>query len=978
MPIRALTDITVGAVLVDTAGTHFHVIEEPMRDGPLVVRYYVSPLNRIGSGTPIYHAGACVAGNQYFDASKAIDGIMYAENYGQLPVAKVYKAGELDLSAIPFTIDPGLFELQGGGRLLVKGSEIYLGHLGTVSKLTLNAQGQFMRPDGSRFDPGITTATKTLILREARGFDSGTLFVANVAGVTRVFKRRSHGIKPADNGPRVAMGDLEGDLTALTTTEPGTTFRVGQVLQFSSAERAKIIQIDGREVSAVQPNGAVLELAVKESTLPPTSEFAAPEIVCGGYRVTVVQDSGTVFPPPRPIADLPQERDVIQVGRLRYSIWHSAHDQIRGQKLSLKATGHFVGTDAVKEWTWGDGEDMWNLVTTDEGIYGLPEFTKLGSNPEIPRASMEPGALYLTTGGARVAHIHDVTRFGGNRGSARDRVASATETRDPSNAQSIQIEHGRSRYVILRKLADAGAWIMEVQENGCFGCTMAGAPDTVVEVSGVKWPMTHEGERFLRRLLSLTCSRCQSPSHRDSMTNCYSANGVGLICAGCVDVTQRCPGCRASMDGTFNAYGVCPSCYATGNFEIIRNHSYMPELKFHGDGPLFYGSEVELVFRRDRTRPLSRNNTAKIAIEASDGLWYAKNDGSIGDGIEFVSHPFTLPWLLENKAKAKAIFDSLQPHMQEQGCCGIHIHTSKAGYGVLPSSVPNGEKLSPQRLLTRGLMRVQRFIYGNPKLTVHFAGRESHDYASLEVEGIGFNGDVDARATRVSEMKLLAENIDVEKDCRYSAMNMTEKTVEFRIFKSTVDFDEYLRNILFLDSVINYCRTHALPKNGSVGVKAYRKYLEADAVKYAPVIDHLDEFEGVKRRKSAEADFQVHEGRTAPVQIWDDLAPATPMAASAQALRDFQATANILGDRIIQNMDMAAVERELSIQEAVGNMMVENLTATTIHQIMGRHGATSWPDTSADLIQAAEVEAQVEVYRDIMDRVAARRNAGRR
>ncbi len=934
MPIRALIDITAGAVLVDTAGTHFSIIEAPMRDGDHVVRYYVSPLNRIGGSTPIYHAAACTAGNQYFDAAKAIDGIYFCPNYGQLDIARVYQAGELDASHIPYTVEPGLFELRDGGRLLIEGTEIYLGRNGVVEKITINERGQFKRANGIAFDPGVSVPTKDRILKEARGFESGTVFVANVEGVTRIFKRRDHGIEAVDGGPRVTMGDLEGDLTALTTTEIAPGFAVGQVVQVGASERAKIVFNDGSDFYAVTPSGGVLCMTPKASQLPTSSEFAKNEITLGGYRVHVIPNSTTVFPEPKPLDAIPAVGTIIEYGapRLKYFVTANNESRIRVRKLRQGHLHLYNGTEQVKDYIWSDGEGNHDLILAPDGVYGLPDFMVVqAALPTISREEMEPGALYLLNGGQMVSDNREASRFLGNE---RRRVTNINESVDPANPHNLLIEAGPSRYTILRKLAEAGTWFREVQENGHFGSAMIGRPDTTIEVAGVKWPMTAEGERFLRRLLDLSCPRCSSPTHREATGQCWvqrgTVNEIVHVCMRCIDSASRCPGCRTNMDGNFNAYGVCPRCYAAGNFEIIRNHSYTPKLEFHGTGPLFFGTEVELVFlgSGDRASSSKRNQTAKLALEAAKGLWYAKNDGSIGDGIEFVSHPFTLPWLLENKAQVKSIFDALSPHMIDRDCCGLHIHTSKDGYGVLPSSVPNGEKLSAQRLLTRGLMRVQRFIYGNPKLTIHFAGRESEDYASLAVEGRGFDGDSnDSRATAVSEMKMLAERPDESKDCRYAAMNMTEKTVEFRVFKSTVDFDEYLRNVLFLDSVIQYCRTHALPKNGSVGVKAYRRYLESDAEKYAPVLEHLDEFEGVKKAKE----------KPMPAKDSDFTVPATPMA------------------------HVAATERT-----GPSRSFMENYTVS----------AVQWPEAEGAQVIHDEVVVTRDVY-DAMDRAIQLHRIGR-
>ena len=84
---------------------------------------------------------------------------------------------------------------------------------------------------------------------------------------------------------------------------------------------------------------------------------------------------------------------------------------------------------------------------------------------------------------------------------------------------------------------------------------------------------------------------------------------------------------------------------------------------------------------------------------------------------------------------------------------------------------------------------------------------------------------------------------------------MTKATVEFRIFKSTTSYDEYKRNVLFIDSVIQYCRNHALPKNGKVGIERYGKYLEDNSHRYGAVLAHLATFNPISASKAARGDF---------------------------------------------------------------------------------------------------------------------------
>ena len=72
------------------------------------------------------------------------------------------------------------------------------------------------------------------------------------------------------------------------------------------------------------------------------------------------------------------------------------------------------------------------------------------------------------------------------------------------------------------------------------------------------------------------------------------------------------------------------------------SYDYKPRPVFHGTGPLFLGPEIEIETPYDRYC-----DCADIATGRLGDLGYLKEDGSIGDGFEIVTHPMSYEWAIE-------------------------------------------------------------------------------------------------------------------------------------------------------------------------------------------------------------------------------------------------------------------------------------------------------------------------------------------
>jgi hypothetical protein len=664
------------------------------------------------------------------------------------------------------------------------------------------------------------------------------VFVTATDDGWRILQRRSHGVQALDGGSHLPLSSIDRPAHVLTTFEVNRPFVVGDSVQFGSQSlRARVHSINGDQVSLVSSDNHVFVATyARGNGLPASSEFSNRTLSWNGSKVTLLTSGEVALPAPSP--------DTMEIGS--YATFDGIGCRILADRrisstgnveLILRRIDVTESEDRLGSYPYFHGaSESLLLVPADGGFYGLPQITNIRKYAYAD--PLEIGALYRRGDGRVVAVIENFEAEDGEPALAVHQPLTAFECPDVQDLYPASNE----RLTLVGLLARAGQWSVTTNSDGHPSRIKLQPPAVVVSVAGLNVPLTNASDvsHVLARCPH-ECPSCSTHVHPDYVVRVVSEvhdEVVDLrVCARCASRHPDCPQCGVSM-GTApsNVFGVCRSCYIRADFNVIMDYSYKPKAKMHGDGPLHFGTEVELVFSSGSS---NRKATARDVIELSGGLFYAKRDGSIGDGIEFVSHPFSLPWLQANEEQVRSVFNRLQRNMMDAECCGIHIHTSKIGFEALASSLPNGEKLSKERRIGRGLMRVQRFIYGNPELVVHFAGRRS-SFANLDVDGsVSGNSRRRGEGTPVREMKRLAENLNSRKENRYAAVNMTNQTVEFRIFKSTTSYEEYARNILFIDSVIQYCRSHALPKNGTVGVQAYRKFLASDA-KYLPVLNHLN------------------------------------------------------------------------------------------------------------------------------------------
>jgi hypothetical protein len=190
-----------------------------------------------------------------------------------------------------------------------------------------------------------------------------------------------------------------------------------------------------------------------------------------------------------------------------------------------------------------------------------------------------------------------------------------------------------------------------------------------------------------------------------------------------------------------------------------------------------------------------------------------KEDGSLNNGFEMVTRPDSL-------AVHSRILSDVIPNLPsglrswDPGTCGIHIHVSR----------------KPLSQLQQGKMLVFINHPDNKGFVEAVAGRDTSHWASISPKK-----HAEAKLTRSPQ--------------RYSAINLSANTMEFRIFRGTVKYRHIIRNIEFVDAICDF----SLPNWRSIqDAMDYRKFIAfcAENRKFYPIFSEWAEHMGViKPRK---------------------------------------------------------------------------------------------------------------------------------
>lgn len=293
----------------------------------------------------------------------------------------------------------------------------------------------------------------------------------------------------------------------------------------------------------------------------------------------------------------------------------------------------------------------------------------------------------------------------------------------------------------------------------------------------------------------IPCPRCGNDAYKHNMEEVHW-NG---------DPTWLCSHCAADLVIIKRYDYTCAP-----KFSVVKGERETPNC-------LYYGTEVEMEYPveygsdRNGDRIAINTSSKEAAAEELLDWWgndeiYLKADGSLENGFEVVTHPFTWSHYLKNRDKwSDFLLYAQTVGLTAPQSTGLHIHMSKDAFTYLH------------------LYKFVDFFYKTTtrSLMLGIAERSNNRFAR-------FDKNDRENLVKVSKDK---KNSSCN---RYSAINLMggleeegygnhpAKTVEARIFKGTLEPYSFHKNFEFLQSLYEFAACHT-PKE--MRVKKYLQYL---------------------------------------------------------------------------------------------------------------------------------------------------------
>ena len=223
---------------------------------------------------------------------------------------------------------------------------------------------------------------------------------------------------------------------------------------------------------------------------------------------------------------------------------------------------------------------------------------------------------------------------------------------------------------------------------------------------------------------------------------------------------------------------LCHDCYNRYCQNVIRDYYYKPEPIFYGDGPRFFGVELEIDEGGE-----SNDHAAELLNLAnrSQDLIYIKHDGSLDDGFEIVTHPMSLAFQLREMPWEQILRSAVELGYtsHQAGTCGLHVHVSRLSFGAT------------EREQDAAIARILYFFEKHWEELLKFSRRTQHQLDQWA-----------ARYGYKDQPREILEHAKKGYAGRYTAVNLTNRdTIEFRMFRGTLKYNTLIATLQLVDRI---------------------------------------------------------------------------------------------------------------------------------------------------------------------------------
>jgi hypothetical protein len=219
-------------------------------------------------------------------------------------------------------------------------------------------------------------------------------------------------------------------------------------------------------------------------------------------------------------------------------------------------------------------------------------------------------------------------------------------------------------------------------------------------------------------------------------------------------------------------------------FETIQNqdwnlnHGWKPTPCFHKMNyehinTLYMGIELETEYDEEYVSNSLISIKRYLKAQKQEILFYAKEDCTLTNGIEWVSQPMTLEFIKYNNMK-QFLHQIELANGEVSSNCGMHVHINSNFLGE------------------QNIHKMKLFFANNSGELYKFSKRRSSNWCLA----------VDWTVKDYTSKRGYY-------DCSRRAISVSKNTTEIRIFSGTLDYKQFMANLELVDSIAHFVIEHS-------------------------------------------------------------------------------------------------------------------------------------------------------------------------
>lgn len=302
------------------------------------------------------------------------------------------------------------------------------------------------------------------------------------------------------------------------------------------------------------------------------------------------------------------------------------------------------------------------------------------------------------------------------------------------------------------------------------------------------------------------CEHCENYFSEDYVRETCDGN---YVCDDCYeDCYFTCPDCGDVCHFDYSYYSehedeyYCEYCYDNNghnrNFDLINGYhdfdDWFKQYVHNENESTLKGFELEI-----DSRDWMDNDAMAIKLNSlmdkhglkHDSLVY-EEDGSLDNGFEIITQPMTMPFIYANKDFFEEALESIKDYgylSHDINTCGLHIHVNR-------KQLTWGTDLPADEVIDNIIAIMETF---KAELKT-FARRSSSSYARFYSDSC-YDDEIKV------DKKLVKDFKDKASHDRYMALNLSKyNTIEFRLFKGTLNFKTLMASIELVDNIVEIAK----------------------------------------------------------------------------------------------------------------------------------------------------------------------------